>query len=401
MRQDARANAAISILDNFLVGQNLNSVLSIWAKNNRYAGSSDRESIRNIVFDVLRVKKTLTSVLEKEKQPINGRALVFLHSVFYSLNLNDIFTGQEYGPEKLSIFEKEFSKISKENINGCFGIIDNIPDFLTAEFKRSLGKKFEKVMRLLEKRAPISIRVNPLKSDISSILECLSLEGIEGKKSKIVRYGIDIIGNPRRLTQIQAFKDGCFEVQDLHSQKIIEDLPLDEHTKVLDYCAGAGGKILSIACSLKGNGKFYIHDIDEKKLKEADLRAERAGVKFKRLEVEKLQNYRCSFDYIVADVPCSGSGAWRRNPQQKWRITPESLNEILTRQTVILDEVKDLLKKNGYIFYITCSLLKIENEEVIQKFLIDNKYFRLVNKKNVTIDNNGDGFFCAVLQKKN
>ncbi len=82
-------------------------------------------------------------------------------------------------------------------------------------------------------------------------------------------------------------------------------------------------------------------------------------------------------------------------------ITPESLNEILTRQTVILEEAKDLLKKNGYIHYITCSLLKIENEEVIKKFLIDNKYFRLVNKKNVPIDNYGDGFFCAVLQKKN
>ena len=401
MRKDSQANAAISILDDFLDGKNLNSILFNWTKNNRYAGSSDRESIRNIVFDILRVKKTFTSVLEKEKQPINGRALVFLHSVFYALNLNEIFTGREYGPEKLTIFEKEFSKISKENINGCFGITDNIPGFLTAEFKRSLGRKFKNAMRLLEKRAPISIRVNPLKSDISSILECLSLEGIEGKKSKIVRYGIDIIGNPRRLTQIQAFKDGCFEVQDLHSQKIIEDLPLDEHTKVLDYCAGAGGKILSIACSLKGNGKFYIHDIDERKLKEADLRAKRAGVKFKRLEVEKLQNYRCSFDYIVADVPCSGSGAWRRNPQQKWRITPESLNEILTRQTVILDEVKDLLKKNGYIFYITCSLLKIENEELIENFLTNNKHFRLLNKKNITIDDSGDGFFCAVLQKKN
>ena len=401
MRKDAQANAAISILDDFLDGKNLNSILFNWTKNNRYAGSSDRESIRNIVFDILRVKKTFTSVLEKEKQPINGRALVFLYSVFYALNLNDIFTGQKYGPEKLSIFEKEFSKISKENVKEFFGVVDNIPDFLTAEFKRSLGRKFKNAMRLLEKRAPISIRVNPLKSDLSSILECLSLEGIEGKKSKIVRYGIDIIGNPRRLTQIQAFKDGCFEVQDLHSQKIIEELPLNEHTKFLDYCAGAGGKILSIACALKGNGKFYVHDIDERKLKEADLRAKRAGVKFKRLEVKNLQRYSRSFDYIIADVPCSGSGAWRRNPQQKWRITPESLNRILTKQTVILDEAKDLLKNDGYIVYITCSLLKIENEEVIQKFLVDNKYFRLVNKKNVTIDNYGDGFFCAVLQKKN
>ena len=105
MRQDARANAAISILDNFLVGQNLNSVLSRWAKNNRYAGSSDRESIRNIVFDILRVKKTFASLLEKEKQAINGRKLVFLYSVFYSLQLNDIFTGQKYGPSKLNIDE--------------------------------------------------------------------------------------------------------------------------------------------------------------------------------------------------------------------------------------------------------------------------------------------------------
>ncbi len=117
MRKDSQANAAISILDDFLDGKNLNSILFNWTKNNRYAGSSDRESIRNIVFDILRVKKTFTSVLEKEKQPINGRALVFLHSVFYALNLNDIFTGQKYGPEKLSIFEKEFSKISKENVS--------------------------------------------------------------------------------------------------------------------------------------------------------------------------------------------------------------------------------------------------------------------------------------------
>ena len=401
MRKDAQANAAISILDDFLDGQNLNSILFNWTKNNRYAGSSDRESIRNIVFDVLRVKKTFASVLEKEKQAINGRALVFLYSVFYSLQLDDIFTGQKYGPEKLNIFEREFFKIAKENNNENFAVINNVPDFLVAEFKRSLGSKFENAMRLLERRAPVSIRVNPLKSDISSILECLSLEGIEGKKSKIVRYGINIIGNPRRLTQIQAFKDGRFEVQDLHSQKIIEDLPLNEHTKVLDYCAGSGGKILSIACSLKGNGKFYIHDIDERKLKEADLRAKRAGVKFKRLEGENLPKYCRSFDCIIVDVPCSGSGAWRRNPQQKWRITPKSLNEILTRQTVILDEAKDLLKKNGYIFYITCSLLKIENEEVIHKFLMENKHFRLFNKKNVTIDNCGDGFFCAVLQKKN
>ena len=212
---------------------------------------------------------------------------------------------------------------------------------------------------------------------------------------------VDIIGNPRRLTQIKSFKDGYFEVQDFHSQKIMDELPINENSKILDHCAGAGGKILSIACSLKGKGKFYIHDVDERKLKEADLRAKRAGVKFKRLEAKNLQKYYRSFDYIIADVPCSGSGAWRRNPQQKWRITPGSLNKILTMQTVILDEAKDFLKKNGYIYYITCSLLKIENEEVIQKFLVDNKYFRLVNKKNVTIDNYGDGFFCAVLQKKN
>ncbi len=401
MRKDAQANAAISILDDFLDGQNLNSILFNWTKNNRYAGSNDRESIRNLVFDILRVKKTFASVLDKEKRPINGRALVFLYAVFHSLNLDDMFTGEKYGPEKLNIFEKKFFKIAKENNNKNFVVINNIPDFLVAEFKRSLGSKFKNAMRLLERRAPISIRVNVLKSDISSVLELLSVEGIEGKKSKELRFGIDIIGNPRRLTQIKAFKDGYFEVQDFHSQKIIEELAVNQNTKVLDYCAGAGGKILSIACSLKGNGIFYIHDVDKRKLKEADLRAKRAGVNFKRLEAENMQKYYCSFDYIIADVPCSGSGAWRRNPQQKWRITPESFNEILIWQKKILNEVKDLVKKNGILFYITCSLLKIENEEVIQNFLMQNKHFSLLKKKNVTIDNHGDGFFCAVLQKKN
>ena len=401
MRQDAQANAAITILDNFLGGENLNSVLSRWAKNNRYAGSTDRESIRNIVFDVLRVKKTFTFILEKEKQPLNGRALVFLYSVFYSLPLNDIFTGQKYGPEKLNIYEEEFSEAAKKKNGRGFEIVDNIPDFLLNEFKRSLGSKFNNVIRLLERRAPVSIRVNTLKSDMSSILKLLSLEGVEGKKSKKVRYGIEIIGNPRRLKQIKAFKDGYFEVQDLHSQKIIEELPINEHTKILDYCAGAGGKILSIASLLKGNGEFFIHDIDKKKLIEADLRAERAGVKLKRLTIKNLQKHYSTFDYILADVPCSGSGAWRRNPQQKWRITPASLKETLKEQSLILNEAKDLIKKNGFLFYITCSLLKMENEEVIDRFLIENQNFHLLNKSNTIIDKDGDGFFCAMLQKKN
>ena len=182
MRPDAQANAAISILDSFLVGKNLNSVLSRWAKNNRYAGSSDRESIRNIVFDILRVKKTFTRILEKEKQPLNGRALVFLYSVFYSLPLNDIFTGQKYGPDKLNIYEREFSGVAMEKNGKGFEIVDNIPDFLLDEFKSSLGSKFNNIMRLLERRAPVSIRVNALKSDTSSILKILSLEGLEGKK---------------------------------------------------------------------------------------------------------------------------------------------------------------------------------------------------------------------------
>ena len=401
MRRDSRANAAIFILDEFLTGQNLNAILSKWSKTNRYAGSSDREAIRNIVFDILRVKKTFTFILKKEKQLVNGRALVFLYSVYHSLPLNDIFTGHNYGPDKLNNYEKKFSEIAKENNERVFEVIDNIPDFLINEFKRSLRSKFNNIMRLLEKRAPVSIRVNALKSDVSTILEVLSSEGIEGKIAKKVRYGIDIIGNPRRLTQIQAFKDGYFEVQDLHSQKTIEGLPIKEDTKILDYCAGAGGKILNIACLLKGNGRFFVHDLDKKKLIEADMRAKRAGIKLKRLNVENMHKYYSSFDYIVADVPCSGSGTWRRNPQQKWRITPDSLEDILNRQITILNEVKDLIKKSGFLFYITCSLLKIENEEVVDKFLIENKNFSLSNKENIIIDAQGDGFFCAVLQKKN
>ena len=160
MRKDSRANAAIFILDEFLAGQNLNAILSKWSKTNRYAGSSDRESIRDIVFDILRVKKTFTFLLNKEKQLINGRALVFLYSVYYSLPLNDIFTGQKYGPDKLNIYEKEFSEIAMENNESVFEVIDNIPDFLIHEFKRSLGSKFNNIMRLLERRAPEIFRID-------------------------------------------------------------------------------------------------------------------------------------------------------------------------------------------------------------------------------------------------
>ena len=140
MRQDALANAAIFILDEFLAGQNLNAILSRWAKSNRYAGSSDREAIRNIVFDILRVKKTFTFILKKEKQLINGRALVFLYAVLHSMPLNDIFTGQKYGPDKLNVYEKEFSEIAKKSNERGFEVIKFTKKFLDKHF--SLNSKF-------------------------------------------------------------------------------------------------------------------------------------------------------------------------------------------------------------------------------------------------------------------
>ena len=401
MRDDARAKAAIEILDDFLKGRNLNNILETWNKNNKFAGSSDREKIRDIVFDVLRLRNTLKYPFELENIYESGRSLIFSYILYTSKKIEEIFTGNKYGPSRLDIQEENILEKFITNKGKFFIIKNNVPDFLIEDLKLSLAEKFETIMGILGKRSPISIRANFNKTDLFYVKETLKNEGIDSELSIGSVQGLRILNNFRRVKMSQSFQEGLFEFQDLNSQKVIEECDFLNYEKFLDFCSGAGGKILCLASLLKGRGNFFAYDKDKIKLEKLRLRAKRAGVDVDIIEKKEINKYYKFFDCVLLDVPCSGSGAWSRNPQQKWRITPKLIEELIRLQSNLLQQAKNLLKDNGKLIYITCSLLRSENQSVIENFILNNPRFSIVRQKNYYPSEIGDGFYCAELLKNN
>ena len=401
MRDDARAKAAIEILDNFLKGSNLNNTFEEWSKNNKFAGSGDREKIRDIVFDILRVRNTLEAPLGHHKIAESGRSLMVSYILFKSIEIEDIFTGSKYGPPELNNNEQKMKEKFVLIKNKFFNNQYNIPAFLVEDLKHSLSEKFENIMSVLGNRAPTFIRVNIKKTNLFSVSEKLKNEGITSEVCLESRQGLKILSNFRRVKMTKMFQEGLFEFQDLNSQKVIEDCNLVNQTKFLDFCAGAGGKTLCLASLRKGKGDFYAYDINKSKLEKLKVRAKKAGIKIGIIKKKDFSQVRYKFDCVILDVPCSGSGAWRRNPQQKWRITQKKINDLTRLQFILLQQAKNFLQNNGKLIYITCSFLRTENERIIEKFLYENPFFSIVKQKNYYPSEDGDGFYCAELIKRN
>ena len=399
MRDDARAKAAIEILDDFLKGKNLNNTLEAWNKHNKFAGSTDREKIRDIVFDILRLRNTLKYPFELENIYESGRSLIFSYILYTSKKIDEIFTGNKYGPSRLDIQEENILEKFIMNKGKFFIIKNNVPDFLIEDLKLSLAEKFESIMGVLGKRSPISIRANFNKTDLFYVKETLKNEGIDSELSLNSVQGLRILNNFRRVKMSQSFQEGLFEFQDLNSQKVIEECDFHNYKKFLDFCSGAGGKILCLASLQKGRGSFFAYDKDKIKLEKLRIRAKRAGVDVEIIEKKEIDKHYKFFDCIVLDVPCSGSGAWSRNPQQKWRITPKLIEELIILQSNLLQQAKNLLKDNGKLIYITCSLLRTENQSIIENFILNNPRFSIARQKNYYPSEIGDGFYCAELLK--
>ena len=303
MRDDARAKAAIEILDDFLKGRNLNNILEAWNKNNKFAGSSDREKIRDIVFDVLRLRNTLKYPFELENIYESGRSLIFSYILYTSKKIEEIFTGNKYGPSRLDIQEENILEKFIMNKGKFFIIKNNVPDFLIEDLKLSLAEKFETIMGFLDKRSPISIRANFNKTDLFYVKETLKNEGIDSELSLSSVQGLRILNNFRRVKMSQSFQEGLFEFQDLNSQKVIEECDFHNYKKFLDFCSGAGGKILCLASLQKGRGSFFAYDKDKIKLEKLRIRAKRAGVDVKIIGKKEINKHYKSFDCIVLDVP--------------------------------------------------------------------------------------------------
>lgn len=381
----ARVQAAIEVLDTILSGQAAEQALTRWARQSRFAGSKDRAAVRDHVYDVLRRRRSAAHFGGGE----SGRALMLGLLRMQDTAPESLFTGEGYAPPPLSPEERDHSPAPPDR-----DTLWNLPDWLVDRFEQSLGAEAEATALLLQERAPVSLRVNRRRSTRNEAQAALARDGIETAEVPGAPWALRVTGGVRALRNSAALRDGHVELQDVHSQTLALDLPAA--TKVLDYCAGGGGKALAIADAQEA--QVFAHDADPARMKDLAPRAERAGVTIRQLASAEIAS-TAPFDIVFCDAPCSGSGSWRRTPEMKWALTDARLAAFAATQDAILSEAARFVAPGGLLVYATCSVLATENEERVAAFLASNAGWICTSKQRYPVTTAADGFFCAHFQR--
>lgn len=382
MTPAARLSAAITVLDRILGGEPAELALTNWGRASRFAGSGDRAAVRDLVFDALRCRRSFATLGGAE----TGRGLILGSLRAQGVDPGDFFTGQGHAPDPVTA--DELGSLPE----GAAAL--DLPDWLWPAFKASLGAHGEAVAQALRQRAPVFLRVNLARTSREQAISALSRDGVGARPHGLARSALEVTDGQRRIQAADAFKSGLVELQDAASQAVVEALPLRDGMRVLDFCAGGGGKTLAMA----GLARLSLdaHDALPRRMKDLPERARRAGV---RVTLVDAPEARAPYVLVLADVPCSGSGSWRRDPQGKWMLSEEKLDNLLTVQANILDRVAPLVSHGGVLAYATCSLLRAENHDQIQRFLERTSGWDLVQERQFTPLEGGDGFYVATLTK--
>lgn len=388
MTPAARLSTAIEILDAVLAGQPAGLTLTNWGRQNRYAGSRDRAAIRDIVFDCLRARRSLSDLGGAE----TGRAMVIAYASREGMDLDGLFTGQKYDPAPINDVERD--ALANETIPSD-AVRLNYPDFLDGELKRSLGSDFEAVMEAMLVRAPVDLRVNSAKADLKEAQALLSVDDIATEPVDAVPTALRVVENHRRVGQSKAYRDGVVELQDASSQAAALFANATPGLRVLDYCAGGGGKALALYDAIKGQGAVVAHDIATVRMNDLPARAARAGARITIASPGHKDLVEGSFDLVFVDAPCSGTGSWRRTPDAKWRFTSQDLTNLIKVQEDVLSVASRYVKAGGCLCYATCSVLAAENMDQIERFLQNSQGFSLQQSRLFTPIDVGDGFFVA------
>ncbi len=385
MTPAARLQAAIEILDDVIAGTAAEKALTGWARRSRFAGSKDRAAVRDHVFSCLRAMRSF-AVLGGS---MTGRGLVLGMLREADSDPDQMFTGEGHAPAALSDDERApargFASAAEEF---------DIPDWLWPSFESSLGDGARDAAAALRSRAPVHLRVNLLKSDRNHAVTALAKEGIAARVHPASPTALEVEEGARKLRNAQAYSDGLVELQDAASQAVVDLLPLSDGMKVLDYCAGGGGK--SLAMGARAKLDLVAHDTDPRRMKDLPGRAARAGVSVTCLSGAEVED-AAPFDLVLCDAPCSGSGSWRRAPEGKWRLSRNRLDEIVEIQAQILDRAAELVLPNGTLAYATCSMLHEENHDQVAGFLARSAGWSLMQERSWRVQDGTDGFYVALL----
>lgn len=381
MTPAARLSAAIEVLDRVLAGQPAELTLTHWARANRYAGSGDRAAIRDLVFDALRCKRSYAALGGAE----SGRGLVLGGQRAQGADLGGLFTGQGHAPAPIQPLETARAPSDSEALD-C-------PEWLVAPLRRALGADFEATLQALRHRAPTYLRVNLARITRSEAISRLLEETIVAEAVDLAATAIKVTGNARKVQLSPVYLQGLVELQDASSQAVVASLPLRDGMKVLDYCAGGGGKTLAMAALARLDLQAF--DANPGRMQDLPGRAERAGAKVRILS----QAPAGRFDLVLADVPCSGSGSWRRDPEGKWALDAGRLSDLVRMQRAIMATTARLVVQGGWLAYATCSMLCEENEDQIADFLHRFPGWSCASQHRFSPLSGGDGFFLALLQQ--
>lgn len=410
------------------------NVASLFFRNRRYIGSGDRRVISTLTFKILRhlgklnwwaAHMGLNEVQKGRRHTLLG--LIFLEGVKPKA-LHEIFNGEVYGPAALTSLEQyaldDFKVRTLDHKDMSEHIRLDLSEWSYKKLKQVFGDQLDQEIEALNEQAPLDLRVNLLKATKEDVLHKFKKTGWKVQETQISPVGLRMErGKP--LTNSELFKNGSVEVQDEGSQLIGLLCDARPGHAVLDICAGAGGKTLVLGSTMENKGRLFACDVHEHRLSKAKLRLRRAGVsnhEIKVLDENANQWFRRQagrFDRVLVDAPCSGSGTWRRNPDLKTRFSEEDLEELLQKQSEILETASPLLKSGGILIYATCSLYRDENEMQVEAFLGNHPDFELLPIQEVwescvggscpvsepmlrlsPYKNHSDGFFTALLRKK-
>ena len=387
-------SAVIESIDEiFYQNRYADKVIERKLKSNPKWGARDRGFIAETVYEMVRWWRLL-----KEVSPSDD--LYHLFGTYWVLQGNELPEWREFkGLEPRRILSN-YDHIKDR------AVLQSIPDWLDDMGAELLGEKWDKEIETLNQEADVVLRVNTLKTTREQLMKRLADDGIESYMPKGYKDAL-VLEKRQNIFKHPAFKEGLFEIQDASSQLVATALEVEPGMRVIDACAGSGGKSLHLAALMQNKGRILSMDLEEWKLKNTKLRARRNGISIiepKVIEGNKtIKRLKESADRVLLDVPCSGLGVLKRNPDTKWKLTPESIEKVQAIQQDILQNYASMVKPGGLLVYATCSILSTENEMQVEKFLAseNGKNFELVEDQKVLAQESGyDGFYIAKIKRK-
>lgn len=354
-------------------------------------GSRDRRFIAESVYDIIRNYRYLSFIANNEK---NTRLIFAAYLYNKNLPLPD---WSDYTTINTHLFEVKKNETKNEAVSLSY------PDWLWQTGLKELGKStWVKEASILNTQASVVLRVNTLKTTKQSLVKKLNETNVEVSEISLYEDALLLLKR-QNIFSNPFFKEGLFEIQDASSQLIAPFLRVEPGHKIIDACAGGGGKTLHLSALTKNKGKIIAMDVEDWKLENLKKRARRAGafnIDTHIISDNNLKRYENFADRLLLDVPCSGIGVIKRNPDTKWKLQPELIEETKKIQQTILSSYSNMLKPGGFMVYSTCSIFPSENQEQVSRFLINNSSFELQEEKTLLPSEGFDGFYMALLKKK-